>query len=59
VKSSTLVWRIFTKQRLFFYTNFSHRINKPVEERVFSLITLFFFKKEQETEVKQWRSLAC
>ena len=36
----------------FFYRNFSHRINEPVEERVFSLKTLFF-KKEQETEVKQ------
>lgn len=36
----------------FFYTNFSHVINEPVEERVFSLKTLFF-KKVQETEVKQ------
>jgi hypothetical protein len=35
----------------FFYTIFSHRINEPVEERVFSLKTLFF-KKEQETEMR-------
>lgn len=36
----------------FFYTNLSHRINEPVEERFFSLKTLFF-KNEQESEMKQ------
>ena len=34
----------------FFYTNLNHRINDPVEERFFSLKTLFF-KKEQENEL--------
>lgn len=36
----------------FFYTIFSHRIKEPIEERVFSLKTLFF-KKGQESERNQ------